>query len=65
VETFLQFVKLVATLLAAIMLGNWYLSDVRKARRAGKSWYAAHLSPPGLLILLAMALPVILYLWLR
>ncbi len=48
-----QIVKMAAILGAAALLGNWFLSELRLARRNGKPWYAVYLTPPGILIVLA------------
>jgi hypothetical protein len=55
-------VKLISVLLGAAILGNWFLSEFKKARRRSLPWYAAYLSPPGLLILAALVLPVVYWL---
>ncbi len=62
-DLLLQALKLVVVLLAAVTLGNWFLAEVRSARRLRKPWYAPYLSLPGILVLLAIALPMVL--WLR
>ncbi len=54
--------RLLSVLLAAAILGNWFLAEVRAARRRGRPWYAAYLSVPGLLILAALALPLLWWL---
>jgi len=54
--------RLLSVLLAAAILGNWFLAEVRAARRRGRPWYAAYLSAPGLLILAALALPLLWWL---
>jgi len=46
---------------AAILIGNWFLAEVKKARLKGKPWYQFYLSPPGLLIILALLLPMIIW----
>ena len=51
--------KMVAVLVAAILVGNWFLAEVRQARLKGKPWYHPYLSPPGILIFLALLLPII------
>jgi hypothetical protein len=48
-----QIAKVVAILAAAALLGNWFLHELRLARRHGKPWYAVYLTPPGILIVLA------------
>ena len=50
-------------MLAAILIGNWFLTELKQANAAGKPWYAAYLSPPGLLILLAtLVIPIAIWL---
>ena len=51
-----------AVLAAAAMLGNWFLAELRAARRKGGPWYAAYLSLPGILILASILLPVLFWL---
>jgi hypothetical protein len=47
-------------LLAAFLLGNWFLSEVRKAKSAGKPCYAPYLTVPGILIIITFMIPVYL-----
>lgn len=54
--------RLLSVLLAAAILGHWFLAEVRAARRRGRPWYAAYLSTPGLLVLAALALPLLWWL---
>lgn len=61
VSNLLYILKIVAPLVAAIMVGNWFLSEVKKARLKGKPRYQAYLSVPGVLIMLAILLPIILW----
>lgn len=61
-----QIIKLAAVLIAAIMLGNWFLREVKSARARKKPWYTPYLSPPGIMILLiAIALPLAMWYWRR
>ncbi|MBL0714037.1 MAG: hypothetical protein JJV98_10095 [Desulfosarcina sp.] len=63
-NTFLHVMKLAAVLVAAIMLGNWFLSEIRSARAHQKPWYRPYLSLPGIAILLiAIVLPVAIWYW--
>jgi hypothetical protein len=50
---------MIAVLVAAILIGNWFLGEVKKARLARKPWYQPYLSPPGILIMLALLLPIL------
>jgi hypothetical protein len=52
-------VKLVAVLVAASIIGNWFLTEVRKAKLRKEPWYKPYLSVPGLIILAALSLPLI------
>lgn len=53
--------KMVAVLVAAIMIGNWFLDEVRKSRIRKEPWYRPYLSIPGLLILVMLTIPVVVY----
>lgn len=61
VATLTTIARIIAPLLAAIFVGNWFMSEVKKARFKGAPWYQAYLSIPGLLIILAILIPVILW----
>jgi hypothetical protein len=50
---------LAATLLAAITLGNLFLTELRKARERKAPWYAPYLTLPGILVLAALCSPII------
>jgi hypothetical protein len=58
VSSFLEIIKYIPVLIAALVLGNWFLAEVRKAKIQKKPWYAPYLSIPGILILLALSLPI-------
>jgi len=53
----IELLKLAAVLAAAVVLGNWFLAEFKKARRLNQPWYSAYLSPPGLLSLAALLVP--------
>jgi hypothetical protein len=61
VPTLVNILKLVAVLVAALLIGNWFLAEVKEARSKRKPWYQPYLSIPGLLILLALLLPIIVW----
>ena len=65
VVTFKAIVKIIAPLAAAILLGNWFLSEVKKSRARGGPWYQPYLSIPGVVIILAILLPIILWIMKR
>jgi uncharacterized protein HemY len=56
----LKILQFICILVAASILGQWYLAEYRKARRVGLPWYRTHFSLPGILIiLLILLLPII------
>jgi len=57
--TLLNFVKYVAVVIAAIMVGNWFLAEVRKSKIKKEPWYIPYVSVPGLIIIAALSLPLI------
>jgi len=61
VPTLVNILKLVAVLVAALLIGNWFLAEVKEARSKRKPWYQPYLSIPGLLIILALLLPMIVW----
>ena len=60
-ETLITIARIIAPLVAAILLGNWFMSEVKKARFKGAPWYQPYISIPGLLIILAILVPIILW----
>ncbi|MEJ2473901.1 MAG: hypothetical protein P8Y74_08460 [Desulfobacterales bacterium] len=49
-EMLKNLLTLCAPLLAAVILGNLFLTEVKKARTASAPWYAPYLTLPGLRI---------------
>jgi len=60
--TLMAVIKPIAVLAAAIILGNWFLAEMKRARLAGAPWYKAYLTLPGVLIVIALSLPLIYWL---
>jgi hypothetical protein len=52
--------KAIPILVAALLLGNWFLSEARKAKAARKAWYAPYLTVPGILIIIVFMIPIYL-----
>jgi len=61
VVTLKTIIKIIAPLVAAILVGNWFMSEVKKARFKGAPWYQAYVSIPGLVIIMAIILPIVLW----
>ncbi len=57
----LGILKLVAVMVAAIILGNWFLSEARKSKIKGEVWYKPYISLPGILIIIIIFIPVIIW----
>lgn len=55
----INLIRAVAILAAASLLGNWFLHEVRKAKKAGKPWYTPYGTLPGVLVLAVLILPLI------
>jgi hypothetical protein len=58
----IEALRLAAVVAAAALLGNWFLTELRKARRQKSPWYYPYISPPGLLILAALTVPLLYWL---
>jgi hypothetical protein len=52
-------VKYAAVLVAAMVIGNWFLAEAKKAKINQQPWYKPYLSIPGLIILAALSLPIV------
>jgi hypothetical protein len=59
VSNLANLLKMIAVLVAAILIGNWFLAEARRARLERKPWYQPYLSIPGILIMLALLLPIL------
>ena len=57
--------KYVAVLVAAMIIGNWFLAEVTKAKLNKQPWYKPYVSVPGLIILAALSLPLFFLLFTR
>ena len=56
----LKILQFICVLVAASILGQWYLAEYRKARIKALPWYRTYFSLPGILIVvLILLLPII------
>ncbi|MCX5883059.1 MAG: hypothetical protein NTU74_15040 [Deltaproteobacteria bacterium] len=60
-STVISLFKMAAVLLAASFLGNWFLSELKKARVLQKPWYTPYLTLPGLLMIIALFIPIVVW----
>lgn len=58
----LEIAKVIAILAAAGILGNWFLKEVKQAKKNGRPWYTPYVSVPGILIFIALLLPILAWL---
>ena len=59
--TVVALLKVAAILIAAILIGRWYQSESRKVRAQGKPWHKIYASLPGILIIIVILLPILLW----
>jgi len=62
VHWLLDLVKIIAILAAAGILGNWFLKEVKQAKMKGSPWYTPYFSVPGILVIIALLLPILFWL---
>ena len=62
-EKTIEILRFAAVLAAAVMLGNWFLSEVRKSRaKKEPRGYKPYLTVPGVLVVIAVLMPFIYWL---
>lgn len=59
-SSFLEIIKFVPVLIAALLIGNWFMAETKKAKIQQKPWYAPFFTAPGILILLALISPILI-----
>ena len=60
----LDLLKLIPVLVAALMIGSWFQSELRKVRASGQPMHKAYFSIPGILIILSvLGLPIAVWLF--
>lgn len=57
----LKLVKFLPVLIAGLLVGRWYFSEVKKARRLRKPWYAPYLTVPGMMVILVLLFPIVYF----
>jgi hypothetical protein len=63
VQTLLALIKIAAVLAGGLLLGRMFFEEVKKAKRNGAPWYTPYGTIPGILVLLALALPLVIWLY--
>jgi len=61
-ELVVGIIKVLALLIAAAIIGQWYLSEVKKAKAAKAPWYTPYMTIPGIMvILIVIGLPILVW----
>ncbi len=56
-------VRLLPVLIAAVILGNWFMKELQIARAKQAPWYAPYKTLPGIIILVCIiGLPLLVWL---
>jgi len=59
--TFISLLKMAAVLAGGLLLGRMFFAEVKKAKHSGAPWYAPYFTAPGILVLIALLLPILLW----
>jgi len=55
-----QFLAFISIMVAAGLVGNWFLDEIKQAKAHGLPWYKPYLSTPGIIIMIAMTFPIVI-----
>ena len=56
-------IKIILILTGAIIVGNWFLEELKKGYKLNLPWYKPYLSLPGIIIICAILSPLIIKLF--
>jgi len=56
----IQLLSFISVVVAAILIGTWFLDEIRQAKASNHPWYRPYLSTPGIIIIIALICPLIL-----
>lgn len=60
-ENLIPYLKFIPVLIAAMLVGNAFLKEVRAAQRVKAPWYRPYLTLPGVIVILALLAPLVLW----
>ena len=63
--TIIQWARFIAVIIAAGIIGNWFMAESRKNKAKGGPWYGAYMSLPGFVIIAAILLLPVLVVFLK
>ena len=55
---FLNVIKFISIIIASIIIGKWFLTELKSAQKEQKPWYAPYISIPGIIIIIVILIPV-------
>ncbi len=55
---FLSIIKFISVIIASVLIGRWFLSELKSAQKNQKPWYVPYISIPGIIIIIAILIPV-------
>jgi hypothetical protein len=61
-EALIPYLKFIPVLVAAVLVGNAFLKEVKKAQHAKAPWYRPYLTVPGVIVVIALLTPFVLWL---
>jgi len=59
----IQLLSFISVLVAAILIGTWFLDEIKQAKINNHPWYKPYLSTPGIIIIMALVCPLLLKLF--
>ncbi len=58
----LQFAPII---ICSVIVGRWFLSEVKKAKSANLPWFSPYFTIPGILVLMGLTAPLFIYLLMK
>ena len=56
----LTIIKYIAVLVAAMLIGQSFLGEIKKAKALNLPWYRPYLTLPGIVVILAILMPLVI-----
>jgi hypothetical protein len=56
----IQLLSFISVLVAAILIGTWFLDEIKQTKLNNLPWYTPYLSFPGIIIIIALTIPIMI-----
>jgi len=56
----IQFLSFISVVVASVLIGSWFLDEIKQAKMNHLPWYKPYLTFPGIVIIIALLCPVFL-----